>query len=110
MTPLSASDAAKIWQVLVDHAGAYEDPIPGGLRTSTTFVMVQSTTGVRGIPVLRFSRLRGEVQTQPGVDRRRVHRVVDGRLLSGGFDGRTAGCDREGERGTGRTAKERTQQ
>ncbi len=44
MTPLSEADAANIWQVLVDHAGAYEDPIPGGLRTSTTFVQVQSAT------------------------------------------------------------------
>ncbi len=44
MTPLSAADAAAIWQVLVDHAGAYENPIPGGLRTRDTFVKVQSAT------------------------------------------------------------------
>ncbi len=26
MNPLSESDAAAVWQVLVDHAGAYDDP------------------------------------------------------------------------------------
>jgi hypothetical protein len=36
MTPLSASDAARIWQVLVDHAGA-------DVRDGEDFVAIQST-------------------------------------------------------------------